>query len=192
MGLQQEAATDVESVYREGDGDPASLRRAYSQIPSAVALLAGAQSRGVVGMTVATLLPVSLHPPLLGVMIQDGSTTWHELAALPRIGVSVLAAGQPSVARKVASPDRERRFDGLELLEPEDGSTARLIAGAHAWFDTELVEVSPAGDHLFAQLAVRSASMSRRYEPLIFHQSRFRWASDSLVETTWPLDGVWQ
>ena len=108
--LQQTTDADMSEMLRTGDVDPRALRSAFGAIPSAVAVLGAADpgmpvSEGI-GMTVATLLPVSLDPPCLGVMVQLGSTTWPALEAFDEIGVSVLADHQGWVGRRVATGPR--------------------------------------------------------------------------------------
>lgn len=157
--------------------DPRELRDAFGAIPSAVAVL-GAGSRESperegMGMTVATLLPVSLDPPYLGVMVQTDSTTWPLLSGFESIGVSVLAGHQGWIGRRVAMAARGERFAGVPVQRAED-DTALFIEGAAARFQVRPAGQSAAGDHLFVLLEVQAMAVDRTNEPSIFHRSQFR------------------
>ena len=158
------SALDV-GLLRTSDIDGRALRNAFGAIPSAVAVLAivdrDSPLRSGEGMTVATLLPVSLDPPCLGVMVQRDSTTWPALAASEAIGVSVLADHQAWIGRRIATGARGERFAGVPAHRSATG-TALFIDDAAVRFEVTVSEQTPAGDHLFALLEVHSLHVDAR------------------------------
>lgn len=185
-------------VLPETDADPVALRRVYAAVPSSIAVLA-AVDRGLplaqgIGMTVATLLPVSLDPPCLGAMVQAGSATWSRLATAETIGVSVLADHQAWIGRRVATGAPDARFSGVPALRTARG-TGLLIEGAAAWFETRLAEQTVAGDHVFVLLRVAAAQAVAHREPVVFHRSLFRSLREGDAEPgawMWELGDAWQ
>lgn len=165
------------------------LRRAYSFVPTSVSAVCGHDGKAPRGLVVATLQPVSLEPPLLGILIQTSSTTWPILAGLGRFGISVLAEHQTGYAQLLAS-QATNRFAGVSTQQDE---SAVYISDAAAWFEVELYNEIEAGDHTLALVRVLSSQTNDALEPLAFHRSRFRslkpWRENAAV---WPLDDVWQ
>ncbi|MFT4306387.1 MAG: flavin reductase family protein [Microbacterium sp.] len=153
--------------------DPAALRRAFSVFPSGVvAILAevDGEVRGIVAS--AFTVGVSTDPPLVSCAVQRTSTTWPALRRASRLGVTVLADGQGALARQIAGPDRERRFEGVPLRET--GSSARFVDGSPLWLECRLYAEHPAGDHTIALLEVTALGTLPELEPLVFHRSDFR------------------
>jgi flavin reductase (DIM6/NTAB) family NADH-FMN oxidoreductase RutF len=194
--MQEPTVSESGSVSLPAIGDdPMALRSAYAAVPSAVAVLGAvgpdeALASGA-GMTVATLLPVSLDPPCLGVMVQVGSRRWSRLAAYETVGVSVLADHQGWIARRVAT---DAHFAGVPARRSSTG-TGVLLQGASAWFEARVTDQTPAGDHVFALLEVRSAGIDLTREPVVFHRSLFRSLREGDAEPgawMWQLGDVWQ
>jgi flavin reductase (DIM6/NTAB) family NADH-FMN oxidoreductase RutF len=194
--MQEPTVKESGSVSLPAVGDdPGAVRSAYAAVPSAVAVLGAAgpdeSLASGVGMTVATLLPVSLEPPCLGVMVQADSRRWPRLAAYSTLGVSVLADHQGWIARRVAT---DAHFAGVPVRRSTAG-TGVLLEGAAAWFEVRVTEQTPAGDHLFALLEVGSASIDLTREPAVFHRSQFRTLRAGDAEPgawMWQLGDVWQ
>jgi flavin reductase (DIM6/NTAB) family NADH-FMN oxidoreductase RutF len=189
--MQESRSVSLPAV---GD-DPGALRSAYAAVPSAVAVLGAVgpddSLASGVGMTVATLLPVSLEPPCLGVMVQVESKRWPRLAAYDTVGVSVLADHQGWIARRVAT---DAHFAAVPARRSSAG-TAVLLEGAAAWFEVRVTDQTPAGDHLFALLEVRSSSIDLTREPVVFHRSLFRTLREGDSEPgawMWQMGDVWQ
>src|SRR5690625_3731500 len=84
------------------DISPLSLRTAFSQFPSGVSALDDYTEDGTPQSIVASsfTVGVSLAPPLVSVEAQTTSSTWPVLREIQRIGISILAEGQGTIARK--------------------------------------------------------------------------------------------
>ncbi|MEE1652028.1 flavin reductase family protein [Brachybacterium sp. J144] len=150
-----------------------ALREAFSHVPQGVVLVA-AEIDGVRhGLVASTFtVGVSLDPPLVSVAVQHSSRTWPLLRAHGRLGVTVLGANQRGVTRQLAGPDRERRFDGLDVEVDEGG--ALVLRDAPAWMTVTLHDEMRAGDHDLALLEVLAVDSSPAAAAMVFHRSRFK------------------
>lgn len=95
---------------------PEALREAFSHFPQGVVLI-GAEVDGVPqGLVASTFtVGVSLDPPLVTFAVQHTSETWPLLRAAPRLGVSLMGRHQVDTTRRLASKDRDRRFDDVDI-----------------------------------------------------------------------------
>ncbi|MGW6659521.1 flavin reductase family protein [Rhodococcus sp. NPDC055024] len=153
--------------------DSASLRGAFSQIPSSVVAVCGHDGRAPIGMVVSTFVPVSLNPPLVSISVQNTSSTWPRLAALSQIGISVLSSEHREVARALASKDMDR-FTGIET--EVHGNGALFISGCGLRLDVSVEREVEAGDHAVVLLRVDKIIDvgGPTAKPIIFHGSKFR------------------
>ncbi len=151
--------------------DAASLRRVVGLYPTGVAVLAGLVGGAPVGLTANSFTSVSLDPPLVSVCVAHTSTTWPQLRDLPRIGVSILAGGQETVGRQLATRGVDR-FAGLPWRQTSDGAV--LLDGVSGWLEVSIEQQVRAGDHDIVVLAVHELDGDPTVHPLVFHASRFR------------------
>ncbi|QHG85536.1 flavin reductase family protein (plasmid) [Rhodococcus rhodochrous] len=161
--------------------DAATLRSAFSHVPAGVVAVCGRDGASRIGMAASTFVPVSLDPPLVAFCVQRTSETWKRLEMLPRLGISVLAEDQGSIARRLAAKVDDRFAD----VETHDSSTGTLfVAGSTVRFEVTIAEQIPAGDHLIVLFAVDALDVGAHSgpahidgaetEPIIFHKSMFR------------------
>lgn len=150
--------------------DPLELRGTLGRVPAGVVVVAAALDGALRGIVASTFVGVSLDPPLVSFCIQWTSTTWPLLEPLPRLGISVLGAGQEPLARRVAG--RGDRFTGTEPVVTPGGAV--LLRGAAAWLETSVDRVVPAGDHGIVLLRTRALRTFPEVGPLVFHDSAFR------------------
>jgi flavin reductase (DIM6/NTAB) family NADH-FMN oxidoreductase RutF len=151
--------------------EPLVLRRAYGTFPTGVAALAALVGDQPQGIAVSSFTSVSLEPPMVLVCVAHTSTTWPLLSRAPRIGISVLAAGQEQVCRQLSARDGDR-FARLEWRASGDGAV--LIDGASAWFECSVDQQTRAGDHDIVVLRVHDLEADHAASPLVFHASRLR------------------
>ena len=155
----------------DGSVDDTGLRRAFGRFPSGVIAMCALDGSGTpVGMAASSFVSVSIDPPLVGVCVQDTSTTWPRLFERPRIGLSVLGDGQNRACRQLASKTGDR-FADLDLHTTDDG--ALLLPGASAWLDCSVETAVPAGDHDVVLLRVHRQCTHPAHRPLVFHESGF-------------------
>lgn len=151
--------------------DQAVLRRAFSAFPSGVVALCAVVDGEPQGMVASSFVTVSIDPPLVAFCVQWTSTTWPQLEARPRIGVSVLGESHDVAARQIASKVGDR-FADLATTTTEDG--AIFLDGAGAWLDCSVEQTFPAGDHGIVLLRMHALTLHDGVEPLVFSGSAFR------------------
>lgn len=152
-------------------GDPVQLRRAYGCFPSGVTAVCAVEGGVPVGIAASSFTSVSVDPALVSVCVQNSSTTWPRLRALPRLGVSVLGADQHAAAQRLAAKKGDR-FAELGWVATGDGGV--LVDGAVAWLDCSIHAEVPAGDHAIVLLLIHALRAEPDRAPLVFHSSRFR------------------
>lgn len=146
------------------------FRDVFSHAPSGVAALCGVDDGKHIGMVVSSFTSVSIDPPLVSVCIGNQSYTWSRLSAQGHIGISILSADQENICTQLTvHPDD--RFTGLDVYETENKGV--FIKGAAAWFECDLKQVFPAGDHSIALLSIKAMCAFPKTQPLIFYRSGF-------------------
>ncbi|GGU98046.1 flavin reductase family protein [Actinomadura sp. LOL_016] len=152
------------------------LRRAFGTFATGVTVVT-VGGREPHGMTANSFTSVSLDPPLVLVCV-GRSAVMHQRLAVGSFGISVLGAGQESVARYFADLSRPlgaAQFDRIDCT-PGRATGAPLIDGALAHYECELWNTAEAGDHtifLGRLLTVHRAEPGPG-EGLLFYQGRFR------------------
>lgn len=152
--------------------DAAALRQMFSQYPTGVAAVCAHVDGEARGMVVTSFtVGASFDPPLVLLSAQHSSRTWPQLAAAPRLGISVLSEANRDVVMTLASRTADR-FAGVALARSREG--ALFVQGARLWLDCALRQRLPLGDHELAVLDVHGASGLATAEPLIYHDGRLR------------------
>ena len=147
------------------------LRDVMRRFPHGVAVLTVDAEGERLGLTVGSLVSLSLEPPLVGVAI-DRQAAMHEL--LRRAGgfaVSLLAQdwlaqhfarGVPPIAL----------WHGIASRESAAG--APLLVGAIGWLECRLAAEHPVGDHTLFVGEVLSVELGENAQPLVHIESGFR------------------
>src|SRR6266496_2288131 len=126
-----------------GDALTALMRR----FPAGVAVVTIDLEGERLGLTVGSLVSLSLEPALVGVSIAK-EAAMHELLRRARsFSVSLLAAGQEDVAQHFArGVPPFAHWQGIPVRDEEG---APLIEGALGWLRCRLQAEQDAGDHTF-------------------------------------------
>jgi len=150
-----------------------ALREAFSQFPQGMVLVA-AEIDGVRhGLVASTFtVGVSLDPPLVSFAVQHSSNTWPILREHGHLGVTVLGRSQVPVTRQLASTDRARRFDGIDVTV--DPAGALIVQDAPAWMTVRVHDQMRAGDHDLVLLEVLSIDSLPEATAVVFHRSQFK------------------
>jgi flavin reductase (DIM6/NTAB) family NADH-FMN oxidoreductase RutF len=99
------------------------------------------------GLTLGTLVALSLDPPLVGFAVKQEAALHELLRRAGRFGISLLASGQEAVAQHFArGVPPIALWHGVELLD-EPGPP--LLAGAVGWLRGHVLAEHPAGTHTF-------------------------------------------
>jgi flavin reductase len=119
------------------------------------------------GLTVASLVSLSLDPPLVGVAIRRDAALHELLRETKAFAVSLLAAEQEHVAQHFA-----RGVPPIALWEgvpTRDNDGPPQIEGAVGWLRCRTVAEHETGDHTFFVGEVVSAEPGPASRPLVFH-----------------------
>jgi flavin reductase (DIM6/NTAB) family NADH-FMN oxidoreductase RutF len=144
------------------------LRELMRRFPSGVAVVTVNAGGQELGLTVGTLVSLSLEPPLVGFGVRRDAALHELLREAQELAVSVLAAGQEHIAQHFA-----RGVPPIALwtrIPLRDADGPPQLEGAVAWLRCRLTEEHPTGDHTFFVAAVETAEPGPpQARPLVFH-----------------------
>jgi flavin reductase (DIM6/NTAB) family NADH-FMN oxidoreductase RutF len=147
------------------------LRNVMRLIPAPVAVVTVDLEGERLGLTVASLVSLSLEPPLVGVAIRREAALHELLRRAGVFGISVLAAGQESLAQHFA-----RGVPPIALwqgIPVRDLDGPPLLEGALAWLRCGVTDEHATGDHtLFVGLVVE-AEEGRAERALVYLDRRY-------------------
>jgi flavin reductase (NADH) len=127
----------------EGD----QLRSLMRSWPHGVSVLAVDYDGDRMGVTVSSLVSLSLDPPLVGVSVGKQASLYELLRNAGAFSVSMLGSEQEDIARRFAAGRPPLvHWEGVETRE---GEFAPLIEGALGWIEARTVAEHDAGDHTF-------------------------------------------
>ncbi len=145
------------------------MRRA----PASVAVLTVDTGTDRLGLTVSSLVSLSLEPPLVGVSI-GRETAMHELLReAGGFAASLLAGGQEWLAQHFArGVPPIGMWNGIATEEGARG--APLLVGALGWLECRLASEHGAGDHTLFVGEVESLRLGTDAPPLVHHDGGYR------------------
>lgn len=121
------------------------LRALLRNVPAPVSVVTVDVEGERLGLTVVSLLSLSLEPPLLGVAISRQAALHELLRQAESFGISLLAGDQDGLAGHFA---RGVPPIGLwEGVEVREGEGPPLLEGAVGWISCERADEHPTGDH---------------------------------------------
>jgi flavin reductase (DIM6/NTAB) family NADH-FMN oxidoreductase RutF len=151
--------------------DLRALMRSYAH---GVAVLTVDFEGDRIGVTVSSLVSLSLEPPLAGVSIGKQASCYELLRRAGEFAVSLLSSQQEHLAQHFSrGVPPIAHWDGVATREG-DVVGAPLIEGALGWLECRTVAEHDVGDHTFfvaEPLLVRAGDAGGR--PLIYHHSHF-------------------
>lgn len=138
------------------------------RVPAPVAVVTVTVEGRHAGLTVASLVSLSLEPPLVGFAIRRDAAL-HELLRESRAhAVSVLAAGQEHLAQHFARGVPPIALWENVPLRSADGPPQ--LDGAAAWLRCRLEQELGTGDHTFFVATVEHAEVGpAATRPLVYH-----------------------
>ncbi len=117
----------VTSIPREDrQVRPEDFKRTFSHLPSAVCIVTTGPASDPVGVTVGTLSPLSLAPPLLMFALMQESSVLQRLQPGTVIGIHLLSESQAEIAKRFSRQGVDR-FAGLELSHAEARRSSRAL-----------------------------------------------------------------
>jgi flavin reductase (DIM6/NTAB) family NADH-FMN oxidoreductase RutF len=125
------------------------------------------------GLTVGSLVSLSLEPPLVGVAIGRHAAMHELLRRAGGFALSLLAAGQDALAQHFArGVPPIALWHGITCREGTDGTP--LLEGALGWLECRLAEEVAAGDHTLFVGEVLSVELGEQAPPLVHLDSGYR------------------
>jgi len=145
---------------------PDELRDVLRRMPTGVAVLTVEVRGQRIGLTVATLVSLSLEPPLVGVAISRQAAIHQLLREAGTCALSLLAADQQDVAEHFArGVPPIAMWHGVATRDEGDG--APLLEGAAGWLVCEVADELETGSHSLFVLSVSRAEPGSAAAPLV-------------------------
>jgi flavin reductase (DIM6/NTAB) family NADH-FMN oxidoreductase RutF/rhodanese-related sulfurtransferase len=147
------------------------LAIASGTFPSGVVVVATVDSNNApVAVAVRSFMALSADPPLVAVALPRTARTLSVLLSSGRFGISVLAADQAQLARRLAvGTSTEDRFDGIGWHAGAGGIP--LLDGALGTLECQLDRDTAAGDEVVVLGRVTHADTGPAgREPLVYHR----------------------
>jgi flavin reductase (NADH) len=141
------------------------------RFPAGVAVVTVDVEGERLGLTVGTLISLSLEPPLVGFAVSRQAALHELMRRADDFGVSLLAAGQEAIAQHFA-----RGVPPIALWEriPLRGSEGPpLLDGALGWLLCRREGDHEAGDHTFFVGGVLSIELGEGGPPLLYLDQRY-------------------
>ncbi|MBA3382873.1 MAG: flavin reductase [Actinobacteria bacterium] len=128
----------------EGEG----LRELLSAYPAGVCVVTVAAGGNELGLTLSSLVSLSLDPPLVGLAVSREAAMHELLREAGCCAVSLLATGQEGLAQRFSrGMPPIAMWHGVETMAGATG--APLLVGALGWVECKIREEVSAGTHTF-------------------------------------------
>lgn len=153
--------------------DVQALRGLLGRFATGVTVILVPEGSTFHGMTANAFTAVSLEPPLVSVCIDKGNDTHALVERAGCFTVNILAEDQVELSNRFAGrfPGTDR-MEGIRLVRlPSDNA---VLPGSLGWLDCEVAAAYPGGDHTIFVAEVKSGSIGREAEPLLFYASCYR------------------
>lgn len=162
--------------------DPADFKQAARRFASGVTVVTTTVgAHAVYGVTVSSFASLSLNPLLVTVSLASYSRLLTYVRESGRFAVSVLGCDQQDVSRYFASQGRDPSAGGFSEIEAQVAVTgAPIIAGCLSFFDCEVHEFLPGGDHTIMVGRVVSAGGTSG-QPLLYYDGDYRQLPDGVA-----------
>lgn len=130
------------------------LRGLMRFVPHNVAVLAVDHEGDRMGVTISSLVSLSLEPPLIGISIGKQASLYELVRNAGAFSISLLGDGQEAIAQRFAAGRPPIvHWDGVDIRQ---GRYAPLIEGALGWIEARTHAEADAGDHTFFIAEVES------------------------------------
>jgi len=122
------------------------------------------------GLTANALSSVSLDPPLVLVCVQHDADTYECIEESRAFAINVLRADQERIARRFATFEIDRKFEGVAYRIEATG--APVLEDALAWVDCRVYDSHVAGDHTIYVGEVLDGDAAEGL-PLVYYRSGY-------------------
>jgi len=148
----------------------AEQRALFRRWPSGVSVVVAEFEGRRAGLTVSSLVSLSLEPPLVGISIAREASLYEVLDDAGEWTASILAGEQEHIAQHFA-----RSVPPIALWEgiPVRDDDPRLIADAVGWVTARTVDALAAGDHTFFVGEIETLERGHAATSLAFVERRY-------------------
>jgi flavin reductase (DIM6/NTAB) family NADH-FMN oxidoreductase RutF len=149
------------------------LRALLGRYPSGICVVTVDAGGQRLGLTVGSLVSLSLDPPLVGFAVSRDAALHELLREAGGCAISLLAAGQEWLAQHFArGVPPIAMWHGVATSEGASG--APLLVGALGWLECSLEQEVAAGTHTFFVCAVRKVEPGEDVPPLVRIRGEYR------------------
>jgi flavin reductase (DIM6/NTAB) family NADH-FMN oxidoreductase RutF len=148
------------------------LREVMRRFPAPVAVVTTAVERERFGLTVGSLVSLSLQPPLVGISIGKDSSSHEPIRRAGGWTASLLSGAQIRVAQHFARSGIPpiALWNGVDV---RDGSRGPLVNDALAWLECRTLSEHDAGDHTIFVGEVESSELGRPGQGLVYRGGEY-------------------
>jgi flavin reductase (DIM6/NTAB) family NADH-FMN oxidoreductase RutF len=147
------------------------LRNLMRFVPHNVAVMTLDHEGDRMGVTISSLVSLSLDPPLIGVSIGKQASCYELLRNAGAFSVSLLGDGQEELAQRFAAGRPPiMHWQGVDTRE---GTYAPLIEGALGWIEARTRAEHDAGDHTFFIADVESVERGPAESALVYRDRSY-------------------
>ena len=148
------------------------LRELMRRFPAPVAVVTTAVDDERYGLTVGSLVSVSLEPPLVAISIGRESSSHEPIRRAGRFAASLLSAEQESLAQHFARSGIPPvvLWMGVDV---RDGEYGPLVEGALAWLECTTWAEYPAGDHTLFLGEVEHGELGSNESGLVYRRGTY-------------------
>jgi flavin reductase (DIM6/NTAB) family NADH-FMN oxidoreductase RutF len=147
------------------------LRAVMRRFPAGVAVLTADVDGDRIGMTIGSLVSLSLEPALVGVSIGRDLAAHELVRHAGGFGVSILSAEQEHLADRFAH--RRPPIALWEGVPVREGTVAPLLDGALGWLECRVVAAHGVGDHTLFVGEVVAAEHGAEGRGLSYRESTY-------------------
>ena len=160
-----------EPTHDDRKKDGGRFREVLSTVPNGIAVITAIDDGEPVGLTVGSLIMVSVDPPLVGFLPGVSSTSFARIRRSGAFCVNLLTAGQGHISNTFAQRGADK-FAGLSW-RPAPVTGSPVLEGVAGWVDCRLTALHEPGDHFIVIGEAADFDAVPGEPPLVFHRGRY-------------------
>ena len=164
----------VRTIKIDREVSSGDFRSAMRHLTGGVSVITVGQGEDINGMTVTSVLSLSVDPPTLIVSVNRNASSWPLLERHGFFGVSILTSDQLDVAERFSGKDGLKgaaRFAGARWFTRMTG--VPLLTGALAAIDCEVEDIVVRHSHAIVIGRVLDMQLSSRSAALAYWQGQY-------------------
>jgi len=148
------------------------LREVMRRFPAPVSVVTTEVEGERFGLTVGSLVSLSLEPPLIGISIGKESSSHEPIRRAGGWAASLLSGAQSRVAQHFARSGIPpiALWNGVDV---RDGNRGPLVDGALGWLECRTAAEHEAGDHTIFIGAVESVELGAPGSGLVYREGEY-------------------